>query len=300
MGYTSQLAGLALSAGGLVLLFEMPVIGKLTTKVQTRYLIALGWLLLSIAMFYSTKRIDLQISFSAATWLRISQVLGLGFLLVPITLVAYIGIPPEKNNSVAGIVNFMRNIGSSVGTSMVTTLIARRSQFHQEILGDYVRTGSFTLQNAAGGLTFNGGVLQLATTNNLNIAEAITLNGSGGTIDTQALTGTQLSSAISGTGVLTKNGTGALTISSISNTASGGLNINGVSVVSIAADAALGTGNSSLGPVIFSAAGTLLFTSSTSSLFGMPWWCEQLSSLNVPFYSQKIFRPGAKSTGWRS
>src|SRR5262250_669562 len=82
-------------------------------------------------MYYSTQRIDLQISFSAATWLRISQVVGLGFLFVPITLVAYIGIAPEKNNSVAGIANFMRNMGSSVGTSLVTTLIARRSQLHQ-------------------------------------------------------------------------------------------------------------------------------------------------------------------------
>ncbi len=61
-------------------------------------------------------------SFSAATWLRIAQVIGLGFLFVPITLVAYVGIAPEKNNSVAGIANFMRNMGSSVGTSLVTTL----------------------------------------------------------------------------------------------------------------------------------------------------------------------------------
>ncbi len=152
LGYTSELAGLALSAGGLVLLFEMPVMGQLTTKIQARYLIAFGWLSLAIAMFYSTKRIDLQISFAAATWLRIAQVIGLGFLFVPITLVAYVGIAPEKNNAVAGIVNFMRNMGSSVGTSMVTTLIARRSQFHQEILGDYVRAGNFNLQNAAAGL----------------------------------------------------------------------------------------------------------------------------------------------------
>src|SRR5580693_2445861 len=102
VGYTSELAGLALSAGGLVLLLEMPIMGQLTTKIQARYLIAFGWLALSIAMFYSTKRIDLQISFSAATWLRVAQVIGLGFLFVPISLVAYIGIAPEKNNSVAG------------------------------------------------------------------------------------------------------------------------------------------------------------------------------------------------------
>jgi MFS transporter, DHA2 family, multidrug resistance protein len=152
LGYTSELAGLALSAGGLVLLIEMPIMGQLTTKVQARRLIAFGWLALSIAMFYSTKRIDLQISFSAATWLRIAQVIGLGFLFVPITLVAYIGIAPEKNNAVAGIVNFMRNMGSSVGTSLVTTLIARRSQFHQLRLVEKARVDNPNFANEAKGL----------------------------------------------------------------------------------------------------------------------------------------------------
>jgi DHA2 family multidrug resistance protein len=110
-------------------------------------------LLLSIAMYYSTKRIDLQISFRAATLLRITQVIGLGFLFVPITLVAYIGISPEKNNAVAGIVNFMRNIGSSVGTSLVTTLIARRSQFHQARLVEHARPDNPNFQNSVNGLS---------------------------------------------------------------------------------------------------------------------------------------------------
>jgi DHA2 family multidrug resistance protein len=152
MGYTSQVAGLAISGGGLALLIEMPIMGQLTTKVQARYLIAFGWLSLALAMFYSTKRIDLAISFGAAAWLRVAQVFGMGFLFVPISLVAYIGIPPEKNNAVAGIVNFMRNIGSSVGTSLVTTLIARRSQYHQEILAAYARADNPNFQNAANGL----------------------------------------------------------------------------------------------------------------------------------------------------
>ncbi|MFZ0999090.1 MAG: DHA2 family efflux MFS transporter permease subunit, partial [Candidatus Sulfotelmatobacter sp.] len=152
VGYTSELAGLALSAGGLVLLFEMPIMGQLTTKIQARYLIAFGWLALSVAMFYSTKRIDLLISFSAATWLRIAQVIGLGFLFVPITLVAYIGIAPEKINAVAGIINFMRNMGSSAGTSLVTTLIARRSQFHQARLVQNARVDNPNFVNSANGL----------------------------------------------------------------------------------------------------------------------------------------------------
>jgi len=72
---------------------------------------------------------------------------------VPITLVAYVGITPEKNNSVAGIINFMRNMGSSVGTSLVTTLIARRSQFHQGRLVENARIDNQNFINAAKGLS---------------------------------------------------------------------------------------------------------------------------------------------------
>jgi MFS transporter, DHA2 family, multidrug resistance protein len=134
MGYTATSAGLVLSGAGLVLLFEMPVVGHLTTVYPTKYIMAFGWLCLAAGMYYSTQRMDLLISFKSAAWLRVGQSFGLGFLFVPITLSAYIGLPAEKGNSVSGLVNFMRNIGSSVGTSMVTTMLARRAQFHQSIL----------------------------------------------------------------------------------------------------------------------------------------------------------------------
>jgi DHA2 family multidrug resistance protein len=47
-------------------------------------------------------------------WLRVAQVVGIGFLFVPITAAGYIGVPPEKGNSVSGMINFMRNIGGSI------------------------------------------------------------------------------------------------------------------------------------------------------------------------------------------
>jgi DHA2 family multidrug resistance protein len=153
LGYTAQVAGLAISPGGLMLLMEMPIMGYLTTKVQSRRLIAFGWCVLAISMYYSTQRLDLQISFSSAVWLRVAQVVGMGFLFVPISLAAYNGISPEKNNAVAALVSFMRNIGSSVGTSMVTTLLARRAQYHQQILVGYVRPDNPNFQNALTGLT---------------------------------------------------------------------------------------------------------------------------------------------------
>jgi len=71
-------------------------------------------------------------------WLRVTQVIGIGFLFVPITAAGYIGVPPEKGNSVSGLINFMRNIGGSIGTSVVTTMIARRAQYHQQILVGHI------------------------------------------------------------------------------------------------------------------------------------------------------------------
>jgi MFS transporter, DHA2 family, multidrug resistance protein len=152
MGYTAESAGLVLSGGGLILLFLMPIAGVLSSKIQARYLIAFGWLTLSLAMYYSTQQLDLEISFRAAAILRVIQVFGLGFLFVPVNLASYIGVPVEKGSSVAGLINFMRNIGSSIGTSMVTTLIARRAQFHQVYLVAHVTPGQPTFVQAVKGL----------------------------------------------------------------------------------------------------------------------------------------------------
>jgi DHA2 family multidrug resistance protein len=152
MGYTAQSAGLVLSGAGIVLLLEMPIVGQLTTKFPAKYILAFGWLCLAFGMYVSTRQLDLLISFGAASRLRIVQAFGLGFLFVPVTLTAYIGIRPEKGNSVAGLINFMRNIGSSVGTSLVTTLLARRAQFHQSTLSSHATNYDQAFRNQVSGL----------------------------------------------------------------------------------------------------------------------------------------------------
>jgi DHA2 family multidrug resistance protein len=134
-------------------LIEMPVVGALTSKVQARYLIAFGWLSMALAMLYSTTHFGLFLDFWAATRIRTTQVVGIGFLFVPITLVAYVGIPQAQSNMVSGLINFMRNMGSSVGTSIVTTMIARRAQYHQTVLTDNLSQGNPAFLNSVGGLT---------------------------------------------------------------------------------------------------------------------------------------------------
>jgi MFS transporter, DHA2 family, multidrug resistance protein len=171
-GYTAELAGLVLSGGGVVLLIMMPITGRLTSKIQARFLIATGWLCLAVGLFYSAHHIDLFISFRFATWLRITQVVGIGFLFVPITAAGYIGVPPEKGNSASGIINFMRNIGGSIGTSLVTTVIIRRSQYHQQILVGHVTSDTPEYHSALHALSSKIAHFGLRTTDAHNQALA--------------------------------------------------------------------------------------------------------------------------------
>src|SRR6202007_2288501 len=151
MGYTAQNAGIVISMAAILLVFLLPLVGRLAGHFQARHLLAFGWITLAVAMYFSSKHIDLLISFRAAAWMRIWQYLAVGFLFVPLTMAAYVGLPKEKSNAAAGLTNFMRNIGQSVGTSAVTTLLARRGQYHQSVLAEYTRSHRFDA--AAAGLT---------------------------------------------------------------------------------------------------------------------------------------------------
>ena len=151
MGYTAEAAGMVLSGAAILLVFLLPVVGRLAARFQARHLLAFGWITLAMAMYLTCKRMDLLISFRAAAWLRVWQYLPVGFLFVPLTMAAYVGLPQGKSNAAAGLINFVRNIGQSVGTSAVTTLIARRSQYHQSVLAEYTRSHRFNA--AVEGLT---------------------------------------------------------------------------------------------------------------------------------------------------
>jgi DHA2 family multidrug resistance protein len=140
---------MVLSAGALVVLVVLPMVGQLTTRFQARYIIAFGWMGLAVAMYISSKQVDLLMSFRSATFLRVWQYIPVAFLFVPLTLAGYVGLAPEKTNAAAGLMNFMRNMGQSVGTSAVTTLIARRSQYHQSVLAGFTSSGRFHAAIAA-------------------------------------------------------------------------------------------------------------------------------------------------------
>lgn len=137
LGYTATLAGLVISPGGLAIVVMMPVVGFLSNRVEARWLIAFGLALVSASLFHMAG-FSLDVSFNQLMTARIFQTLGLAFLFIPITNVAYVGVPADKTDQISAFVNLARNIGGSVGISLVTTWLARRSQFHQNVLAENI------------------------------------------------------------------------------------------------------------------------------------------------------------------
>jgi DHA2 family multidrug resistance protein len=151
LGYTAQLAGMALSPGGAVIMCMMPVVGILVSKVDTRFLITFGCIVSASALFLMAGW-DLQLDYGHAVRARMLQSFGLAFLFIPINVAAFAYVPREKSNMGTGIINLARNIGASVGIATVTTMLDRRTQFHQARLMEGVNDYSASYHNMLNGL----------------------------------------------------------------------------------------------------------------------------------------------------
>ena len=133
MGYTAEWAGFVLSPGGIITLLVMPFVGRLLGVFQPRWLVVAGLTILAVGM-YRLSSLSLGTDFSTfvTTW-TVSRA-GMPFLFVPINVMAFAFIPREKTNSATGLINLTRNLGGSVGISLVTAMQSRFAQVSQNNL----------------------------------------------------------------------------------------------------------------------------------------------------------------------
>jgi DHA2 family multidrug resistance protein len=130
MGYTATDAGLALTAGGLATIVAMPVSGILSGKVDPRILILGAFMVQGFALM-NMSHLDTDMAFADAARARMFQAVGLPFLFVPISTIAYVGLKPNESNQASALMNVARNLGGTIGISSVQTMLAQRSQYHQ-------------------------------------------------------------------------------------------------------------------------------------------------------------------------
>jgi MFS transporter, DHA2 family, multidrug resistance protein len=158
LGWTATTAGLALTAGGVTLVFMMPLAGFATGKISARTLTVVGFLLFLISFRYAANVTTLDMTFSAASWLRVVQMLPLPFCFISITTAAYVGMPKEDSNQVAGLINFSRNIGGSILIALTNAQVTTRSMWHEQHLQSAMSPSSISYQQHLSALSgFFGG-----------------------------------------------------------------------------------------------------------------------------------------------
>ncbi|SDF29601.1 DHA2 family efflux MFS transporter permease subunit [Sporomusa acidovorans] len=132
-GYDATLSGLLLSPAGVVVLFMMPVVGRLVNRVPAKYLISLGMLINALGM-WATGLVTPQTDYATFVFVRILQTLGLPFLFVPASTLAFSKISPQHSSNASAIISLTRNLGGSIGIALVTNKLIHSQQIEQSYL----------------------------------------------------------------------------------------------------------------------------------------------------------------------
>jgi DHA2 family multidrug resistance protein len=153
LGWNATTAGLALTAGGVTLVIVMPLAGIATGKVSARYLTAIGFLMFIVTFRIAADVTTLDMTFAQASWLRVVQMMPLPFCFISITTAAYVGMPKEESNQVAGLINFSRNIGGSILIAVTNAQVTTRTSWHQQHLQNTMTSASIGFQRQTQALT---------------------------------------------------------------------------------------------------------------------------------------------------
>jgi DHA2 family multidrug resistance protein len=127
LGYTALLAGLVMSPGAVCVIFLIPVLNIILPRVQTRFVVTVGFLVLGGSMLYS-RMLAPDIDFRHLMYMRMAQSLGIGFLFVPLSILAYSTLPHDLQQDATALFTMFRNVLGSVGISVTTAMITSRTQ----------------------------------------------------------------------------------------------------------------------------------------------------------------------------
>ena len=142
MGYPVFDIGILIAPRGIGTFIAMMVIGKLINKVDPRLLVLLGLILTVIALY----RMSGFTTFVPQNMIIITGIingLGMGFIFVPLSTVAFSTLPLKNRVEATSFFSLIRNIGSSIGVSIVTSLLIRNTQINHAYLSESITSSKF-------------------------------------------------------------------------------------------------------------------------------------------------------------
>jgi len=137
MGYPVLTTGYVLAPRGLGTMVGMLLVGRLTGRVDERAMIFLGLALTAISL-WEMSGFTTDVGVWTLVRTGITQGLGLGFIFVPLSTVAFATLAPRYRNEGTAMFSLMRNIGSSIGISVVMTRLAQATQANHSVLAESV------------------------------------------------------------------------------------------------------------------------------------------------------------------
>ncbi len=152
MGYSAFAAGIAVSPRGVGAVLAMPIIGILTSKIDNRFMIATGFGVFGICSLFLA-HITPQIGPWSLTWAITISGASLGLVFVPLSTTALGYLPSAQIGNASGLYNLMRNVGGSIGISLVNTILARHEQLHRTEMVKGISRYSTSFQTQLTGLT---------------------------------------------------------------------------------------------------------------------------------------------------
>jgi len=147
MGYPVIKVGYLLAPHGVGTMAAMITVGKLSGKADRRYQIFLGLILTSLSLWEMTC-FNTDMTGWNIVRTGITQGLGLGFLFVPLSTIAFSTLAPRYRNEGAALFSLMRNIGSSIGISVVITYLSQRTQANHAAFADFINPFSLAIRQA--------------------------------------------------------------------------------------------------------------------------------------------------------
>jgi len=147
MGYPVIDVGLLLAPRGIGTMIAMIAVGKLSGKIDPRYKILFGLCLTSFALWEMT-RFTTDVTSGDIVRTGITQGLGLGFIFVPLSTVTFSTLAPRYRNEGTALFSLFRNIGSSIGISVVITYLSQRTQANHAAFAEYMTPSNFALSQA--------------------------------------------------------------------------------------------------------------------------------------------------------
>lgn len=136
LGYTATISGQVLAPGGAVIICLIPIVGKLMGVVQVRYLIACGFFIMGLALFYSAQLVPTT-SYAELVRYRVFQTSALAFLFVPLSTIAYSTLPKELNSDASAMFSMSRNYIGSLAISLATAAVTETKQVRQSLMAHW-------------------------------------------------------------------------------------------------------------------------------------------------------------------